>query len=244
MSTTRSIVVCALAWGLGLMGPPLPAEVRVVTGKVGEYLGTEIVVARGSGLDLPRVWSAVSRTAGTSALNLDGDRNGDLWPTIQESSVAPHHPWVVWSRFDGVAYELSWSRWDRVGWTPTRAIEQPPGADSDLDPRMAMDPIGTPFLVWWRDAAVVGGKGRVFLSVFLNDRWTPSYPVSHAADDSTHPSVVVVDDQTLQVEYDVSGQRVSQLVSFSRPVTITDDVNPLGLFTNLGQPVSVQQRPR
>jgi hypothetical protein len=125
-----------------------------------------------------------------------------------------------------------------------RTIEEPPGNDSDLDPRMAMDTAGTPFLVWWRDAGIEGGKGRVFLSVYLNDRWMSSYPVSHAGVDSAHPSVELVDDQTLRVEYDAAGQRVSQLVTFTRPVTITDDVNPLGLFTNLGQPVSVQQRPR
>jgi len=70
-----------------------------------------------------KVWSARGRDARFGeALNPYGDFNGDLFPTVAESSVAPYAPLVVWSRFNATEYDLAWSTWTRNGWSEISAV--------------------------------------------------------------------------------------------------------------------------
>lgn len=221
------------------------AEVRVKTDSRGEYWQTQIVIAgpRWS----PRVWTVSGRsdTHVKQALNPGGDLNGDLWPFIGESPVAPHLPWVVWSRRNGTQYDLAWSRWTRrAGWSQIDWVEADATGD-DLDAEVTFDVGGRPHVVWWRNE---GGTGRVYLNIYLtcpaastscSSRWLGTYPVSDGALDSRFPTVEVQPDGSIRVEFETSEGLVSQLVTFSVPDTITDDINPLDHLRLEGQPVHV-----
>lgn len=198
------------------------AEVRAVTGRDGTYQMTQVVLDGRSG----GVWSAPTRGERVGVLNEGGDRNGDLYPRIQESSLAPHHPWVVWSRFnthDG-EYDLAWSRWTAVGWEPIRWLEPQPSGGDNLDVDMGFDALGRPYVVWWREQ---DGHGRVYLSVFLVTSWMAPFPVSPGSVDSRNPSLDVRAPGVMVVRYETPVGTVEETVLFTAPVTITDDINPL-----------------
>ena len=211
------------------------AEVRVITDRDGAYKTTRVLLDdRVTG-----VWSAVRRGGGRTVLNLLGDRNGDFFPTIEESPVPPYHPWVVWSRLNQSQYDLAWSRWDGVRWEPIRWIEPtdtPLGDDFDAD--LGFDGIGRPYITWWRDE---GGVGRVYLSTYLGTTWMEAYPVSGLGVDSRYPSVEVRESGTVIVRYDTPEGHVEQAVIFDLPVTITEDINPLDFVFNDGYAVVISE---
>ncbi len=211
------------------------AEVRVITDRNGAYKTTRVLLDdRATG-----VWSAVRRGSGRTALNLLGDRNGDFFPTIEESTVAPYHPWVVWSRLNQSQYDLAWSRWNGGRWEPIRWIEptdSPRGDDLDAD--LSFDEIGRPYIAWWRDE---GGIGRIYLSRHLGTMWMEAYPVSGLGVDSRYPSIEVQEGGTLIIRYDTSEGPVEQNVSFHLPVTITEDINPLDFVFNDGHAVVISE---
>lgn len=200
------------------------AEVSVRTDRDGNYVTTQVVYSGPYGAER-KVWSARGRASRAQvALNPYGDFNGDLFPTVVESSVAPYAPLVVWSRFNATEYDLAWSTWTKNGWTEISAIATPDGAGDDLDPAVAFNEDGRAFLVWWRDE--VGG-GRVYLSVMLsNDRWMSPFLISQLGTDSRLPRMEVVDDASVLVEYETPAGTVSQVVALASPDTITDDINP------------------
>lgn len=225
-------ILAAASLALGALGPATLAEVSVKTDRKGQYQMTQVTTA--GSRSAARVWSVSSRSAGKRALNPEGDRNGDLWPSIAESTVAPHHPLVVWSRYNGSEYDLAWSRWDRTTWEPVRWVEAQSNIGDDLDADLSFDRRGRPFVAWWRDE---GGIGRVFLSVFSGGDWIAAYPVSEAGVDGRYPVLDIHNNGEIRVQYETAEGTVSQLVSFNEPVTITDDINPHGHLTLRGEPV-------
>jgi hypothetical protein len=54
------------------------------------------------------------------------------------------------------------------------------------------------------------------------------FPVSDAGIDSVNPTVTILSDSRIQVQYDTPLGRVTRIISFSRPLTITDDITPFG----------------
>ncbi len=210
------------------------AEVRVITDRRGAYESTRVLVDdRGAG-----VWSAArTRIADTrSVLNIRGDQNGDFFPTIRESTVEPHHPWVVWSRLNQTEYDLAWSRWNGARWEPILWVQpanSPPGDDLDSD--LGFDDVGQPYVAWWRDE---GGVGRVYLSKYLGTTWMEAYPVSGSDVDGRYPGIEVLEGGTLIiVTYDTPDGPVEQAVNFDLPETITEDINPLDYVENVGNAV-------
>ena len=160
MSAIRHILavttVCVLlpAMGLGTL-----AGVSARSENDGKRVGARVQLhMRGSHVSL---WGG--GRIGGALLNPRGDANGDLWPTIVKSSVAPHYPWVVWSRFNGANYDLAWSRWQGSTWGSIQWIlpERTPGDDLDAD--LTFDQKGTPYVVWWRESEE--GLGEVYLSM-------------------------------------------------------------------------------
>ena len=120
-------LVCLLI--LGACAPAL-AEVSVRTDRNGDYLATQVFYAGNDGYE-KKVWSPRGRgIRKVEVLNEHGDANGDLWPEICESSIAPHYPLVVWSRFNGTEFDLAWSLWTGQSKAYPRAnpISQLPGA--------------------------------------------------------------------------------------------------------------------
>jgi hypothetical protein len=236
MTMLRVLIIIGLC--LLIFGPSLDvrAEVSVRTDRAGKYVSTQLSTtgARGE----PVVWGLRGRASRRlHLLNPMGDLNGDLWPTISESNLAPHHPWVVWSRFNGTDFDLAWSRWAAGKWRPIHWLEGGPADGNDLDPDISFDAEGRPYLVWTRGA---DGSRQIYFSVFLLRRWMTGILISDSAIDSSFPVIVGHDGNVVEVEYTTPAGTVRQAVLFSRPVTITDDINPLTHVELKGTPTVVK----
>lgn len=171
------------------------------------------------------VGDTTSRGDAGRSLHAFGNRNGDVFPIIRDNRVAPHHPWVVWSRFNQVQYDLAWSRWTGTAWEPVRWLDPRQQTIGDsLDADLSFDDSGRPYVAWWRDE---GGTGRIYFSLFLKSNWMQSMAVSVEGTDSRYPTIEAVGSDRMVVRYETDTGTVEQTVYFIPPVTITDDINPL-----------------
>ena len=235
MKMHRNLVttgICLIILGIGTT---VQAEVSVRTDPRGDYSATQVLTTGTRGE--PVVWGLNHRASRNfHVLNPRGDANGDLWPLISEPDIAPHHPWVVWSRFNGTDFDLVWSRWTQEGWSPVGGVNLEPAAGNDLDPDMTFKGEGRPYLVWSREE---DGVSSVYFSAFLLHQWMPGFQISVPDVDSRYPMIVGGKGDSIQVEYDTPKGAVRQWVMFSRPVTITDDINPLNYVHVKGLPIYV-----
>src|SRR5262245_39949725 len=122
----RDIAIATLG-GL-LLGSALAAraEVSVVTDRQGIYKMVRLQESPRHG-----VWAPVRYGGQRIALNPDGDAFGDLTPTVAENPVAPHYPWVVWSRLNNTHYDLAWSCWtENQQWEPVSWLDPTAGTSS------------------------------------------------------------------------------------------------------------------
>ena len=224
---------CLLLLGTGLA---VHAEVSVRTDPQGNYVATQILTRGARGV--PVLWGVNQRSSRNfHTLNPRGDERGDLWPVIAEPEMAPHHPWVVWSRFNGRDYDLVWSRWTPAGWEQTRVVDPAPEIGNDLDPDMVFNDGGRPFLVWSRE---VDGVSTIQFSAFLRNTWMPAFRVSDAGIDSRYPVIVERFCDGIRIEFDTAKGKVGKWVLFNQPVTITDDINPLNHVRVKGVPNQVR----
>ena len=100
------------------------AEVRSTPGRRGtSERGMQTSVESGRPAD---VWRPMSGNSRGAALNPRGAQMGDLFPTVAESSISPYTPWVIWSRHNGVDFDLVWSRWRQDRWEPIRPLDPAP----------------------------------------------------------------------------------------------------------------------
>jgi hypothetical protein len=199
------------------------AEVSVRTDRDGHYVTTQVTVSGPHGKET-KIWSPSGRGNRRAApLNPYGDANGDLFPAIAESTDSTRHPWVVWSRFNGVSYDVAWSRWTDNGWSPIEWISPGSGLEDDLDPDVAFDKSGRTYCVWWSEE---DGTGRVYASNYEGRRWTGAYLLSDPAEDSRYPTFYTGDDGLLRVRYLTPRGLVDEVISQRDPDTITDDINP------------------
>ncbi len=230
-----------IVWSLVTLVAPIVAnaEVRARTNRRGQYQTTEVSVGRSRWA--PKVWSLFTRTAGPDVLNPNGDHTGDLWPEIGETPVAPYLPWVVWSRRNERGLGLAWSRWQPgQGWQSILWIAPDGALGNDLDPSLAFNGEGRPFVAWWRQDA--SGRGQVYLSVFLATKWLAPWLVTETGADARFPNLTVNGDGSLEVVYETADGWVTQGVQFIEPVTILDDINPLDHLRSDGEPVPIQHR--
>lgn len=216
----RDVTAVALIAFAGVLCVPALAEVRAVTDRQGDYTMTRVQLSGRSA----NVWNVARRNDTIGTLNPQGDRNGDLWPTISESNSAPYHPWVIWSRSRGHQFDLAWSRWSRDSWEPIRWVATDAERGDDMDPVIDFAQNGRAYIGWWRNER---GVGRVYISLFLVDSWLEPYPVSDVGVDSRHPRIEVQSDGTLMVWFEAEGETREHLVTFADTVAITDDINPL-----------------
>jgi hypothetical protein len=197
------------------------AEVRVLTDRDGSYRMVRVTQgARGQ-----NVWTPARRSNPVTTLNVYGDSYGDLRPIIRESSLTPYHPWVVWSKVGENGYGLAWSRWENDGWAPISWVAPSEGVGDSLDADMQFDGNGRPYVTWWRQ-----GKdgGRVLLSLFIGETaWMIPFPVSEDGVDSRYPRFESVSEHSVAIRYETAAGTVEQVISFTFPVTITEDINPL-----------------
>lgn len=199
------------------------AEVSAELDSAGNYLRT-VIIANASTRNV-KVWAVGRSRADAVPLNPYGDANGDLWPVIEENPMNGRLPWVVWSRFNGRGFDLAWSNFSKRAWSPLSWVESASTAGDDLDPDVSFDVDGRPHLAWWRNE---NGVGRVYLSLFLVTHWMAAYPVSDPGVDSINPEITVLSDRRIQVDYDTPAGHVTRIITFNRPSTITDDIEPFG----------------
>lgn len=215
------------------------AEVVARTDRLGNYVGTEIVTSDKRGA--PVVWGASGRvTREGFVLNPEGDVNADLWPVVAESPFGAHHPWVVWSRFNGEDYDLVWSRWNGQDWQTVQPVVSEPTPGHDLDPSLTFDGNGRPQLTWSVDRE---GVSEVLYSTWRNRRWTTPLVVSEMGVDSRYPVIVGFGPGSVDIEYTTPDEVVVKRVVFSVPGTITDDINPMRHQRDAVIPVPVYTGP-
>lgn len=212
-----------------LASPGSAAEVVVRTTRGGEYLSTTVIPGGPSWN--PGVWGVRSRTSlrrGISVLNPDGDRRGDLAPEVVEAPTLPHHPWAVWSRFNGTDYDLVWSTWDR-SWqevSPLISAEVTQAGD-DLDPSLTFNKLGRPLVAWWSQD-VETGRGEVYFSMFLENQWMQPIRVSADELGGRQPQLYINRHGQIEIQYlsnDGTAELTQQILLFN-PGTITDDIDP------------------
>jgi hypothetical protein len=235
--------IAALGAAALLSVPAARGEVRAITDHNGEYRMTRVLAhprvvdrSRGAGQALG-VWQPVGRGAGARTLNPSGDRLGDLWPAIAEPQ-GDGAAWVLWSRDNRGDYDLAWSRWTGRRWTAIDWLYRGIRGD-DLDPSITVDRMGQPYAVWWVDR---GGVGVVFFSMYLETRWMVPLVVSDPAVDSRTPSIAI-EDPEIVIRYAAEGGTREYIVRLTRPASITDDINPLGLLNGKLVPQLTDRRP-
>lgn len=202
------------------------AEVSVRTDVNGEYVST--VIVPGGAAWSPGIWSGRARGSlrhSGSVLNPLGDRFGDMAPAIVDSNQPPHHPWAVWSRFNGRDYDLVWSSWSRAWQAIAPVIPGNPAGD-DLSPELAFTRDGRPLVTWWnRDS---NGRGTVYFSVFLATGWMEPVQVSTPEYGGRFPSIEFTRRSQVEISYesDDGRMRFTQRIMMANPSTITDDIDP------------------
>lgn len=241
----RVIIVCAilslLCTGLAV---ETDAEVRVRTRPDGEYESTTVLP--GGPPSKLGVWSPRARTSlrrGSAVLNPWGDRFGDLMPTVGEQSQPPHHPWAVWSRFNGSDYDLVYSSWT-YAWRAISRVAPGPMSGDDLDPSLAFSGAGQPLVAWWnRD--IQDGHGTVYFSAYAGVAWLNPLKISDDSIGGRHPTIEV-ENGTIIIHYDSDdgSMRLSYQLATLEPATITDDIDPQGSLTNetLDSPKGVKDK--
>jgi len=229
----RLILVCVVFSLLGAgLATRTDAEVRVRTTPDGEYDST--VIVPGGDPWQQGIWSSRTRGSlrrGSIVLNPQGDRYGDLLPAVGEPSMAPHHPFVVWSRFNGTDYDLVYSSW-RYGWSAIEPVSTVTIGGDDLDPNVAFSRAGVPLVAWW-NSDLEDGHGTVYYSVYSGSRWVEPVRISHATLGGRYPVFDVRHDiVVINYESDDGLVRLSYELPTFDPTTITDDIDPQGLLSD------------
>ncbi len=163
------------------------AEISVQVDHEGKYK-RYFYLTRGEGR-ARAVWQQVRPSVQLPLLlNPLGDNLGDLAPLIRSHPVTGY-PWVVWSRNIGNLKQLGFARWDEAGWTPPLAIATDAATlvYDELDPDLAFDSAGTPYLVWWRAEQVA----QVYFSTIVRGVWTPPLRLSAEGMDSKTPTITL-----------------------------------------------------
>lgn len=211
-----------LVSGLALMGLSISgsgAEVSAKLNEDGEYVG--MVFKYGGGANR-RVWGNALPTAQRRPLNPTGDLLGDLAPTVVENPVHSYWPTAIWSHPNGSDYDLVFSRWTGSAWSPIQFV-QGDNFYNDLEPRLAFNSVGRPYLVWWVEE---NGVGAVYFSIFLETRWLTGVRVSTPGVDARRANLVIDSDLRVIVSYDVREMRQMRTVTMPNRDSITDDIDP------------------
>jgi len=232
MNTLRRSVSLALVCTCAVFSVAR-AEVSAEVDAFGRYVRT--VIEASASVRNPRIWTVSHLRTGRVALNSRGDHAGDLYPAVAEDATHQRWPFVVWSHFNGLDYDLVWSRWEGRGWSPTRAVVPGTGRADAVDPAVAVSADGHPCAVWLSRGA---GAATVQMSIFLVSAWSAPLVISDPGDDAMSPSIAWLSDGRVQIDYDTIGAHVTKTIAFLEPLTIGDDTNPLNpsVTTNVTQP--------
>ena len=164
--------------------------------RTGEVKVFYLTGVRGNGSAI--VWTQVrAGLPQRQILNPLGDTLGDLAPVIRTEPVSGL-PWVVWPGRVTNIHQIAVSRWDETGWTPRQYVVPSPAPyyHDDINPDLAFDALGQPFLVWERSGSI----GTIQFSTLSNGSWTPPLTLSPEGVDSRLPSITV-EGTTARIRY-------------------------------------------
>jgi lysophospholipase L1-like esterase len=97
-------------------------------------------------------------------------------------------PWVVWSAYDGIDYEIYLTNWDSFYWKPQLEITQNESL-SDVSPRLAFDE-KTPLIIWNQ----IGLESRVCLKFSSGNIWSKTGYLKDFSGFNRNPQIAVFND--------------------------------------------------
>ena len=208
-SLTAATVVLLLALGAA---PAARCEVAAETDAFGRYVRTSVYTQ--SALRQVKIWRIVRRNMpGVHPLNPTGDRFGDQYPAVAENLRDHRYPVAVWSRYNGLDFDLVWSRFTGTAWTPVQWVGTGFEAGDDVQPFISFDVTGRPYVAWWRDEE---GVGTVYVSFFLVTRWSAPIQVSDTGTDSRAPRMVPMAGSNMRVDFRTPSGLESRIVAPAR----------------------------
>jgi hypothetical protein len=227
MNVRRSLGIALLIAAICSISPagsPARAEVSAVIDAFGTYVQT--VVLTSPNPRFTKIWAVQRHKLGYFPLNPLGDRSGDSYPLIADNWTAPRVSWVVWSRPNAGDLDLVWARWTFGHWSAVEYVQSDVSLGDDHKPNIAFDSTGRPFMVWERNQ---DGVGEIYVTVFLASVWMQPFLVSDPLVNSRNPIVTRQTDETFVVDFDTPDGRMSRMVTFDLPVSINDDITPMGI---------------
>ena len=201
------------------VGTPLFAEVSVQN-----PTGAASLIHIFGKQDDPDPWphfGTVLPTPLPQVLNPMGDVNGDRYADIIYRYGRP--PAVVWSAWDGADFEIAYSEWSGTAWSA--AVLLTSNSVNDTFPRIALDGVGQPMIVWQRSGAP---DGVFSIRRGVTGAWEAEARVSEAGQVALSPALAIPANGTPRCSYEVamSPKRivVSRLTGGGSPTWIPEIV--------------------
>lgn len=169
------------------------AEVSVVLDGQGRYVKTMTLFKAKQHKTF--YWEPVRKgVPGYCLLNMTGDLNGDGQPRLAEHPFEKT-PWAVWPHFDGHDFEIAFSQWTGTGWSDPAIIGNMNNEVDDMEPSIAFEASGIPFVTFTRKAKT----SQIYVTAFLHGKWLNPILVSDPAINCSQPSLIFQRDIALVV---------------------------------------------
>src|SRR4030095_14471737 len=92
---------------------------------------------------------------------------------------------------------------------------------NDLDPRIVMNSVGRPYMVWARTEPA---GGAIYFSMFLATRWMPPARVSATGANGYQPNLSLTSDTRATVTYMTPTGPQTRILSITDTDSIPDDI--------------------
>jgi lysophospholipase L1-like esterase len=124
-------------------------------------------------------------------------------------------PWVTWSAYDGIDYEIFASSWGRSAWQKAETITNNHEA-ADAEPSASLYLKSIPIISWTQS---LGGKRDIFLTFKQDNAWAP--PVNISRDDRrSAASVLICEDDKILLSWKDSDEKKIYLQSLPAPAVM------------------------
>jgi lysophospholipase L1-like esterase len=105
--------------------------------------------------------------------------------------------WAAWEVDEGTDVEIYFSHWTGQQWSAPQPAQRRPNA-WDRSPSLSVAPDGTPWLVWSSAERADPARNRLYVSRWVNDRWTePEEVPVGSLSKATEPAVAAGTDGTV-----------------------------------------------
>jgi len=145
-----------------------------------------------------KVWTLYHVGPSYDVLNMHGYLRGDGRPDIDY--LADSSPVVAWTWQNSSDGDIAVAQWSLEGWSHVSYLTS--GAEDELDPRVAIDDLGTTHVVWW-----VADTEEVFISSrpAESTNWSIPLQITETGKGGRRPSVTC-DEGVVRVLYERTGE--------------------------------------